>query len=197
MWSTPPVWMSKRSPRYLVAIAEHSMCQPGKPAPHGESHSWSRVLPGGLSFQRAKSAGWRLSLLSTRPVASSSSRSRPAKSAYAGNGRDVEVHAVVDHVGAALGLERLDHGDLLGDVLAGGGTDVGLEHAEAAAVGRPLLGPVRGDVGGAIPWASPTASILSSPSSASLVEVADVGDVGDERDLEAAGDRAAGAAGRA
>ena len=31
MWSTPPVWMSNCSPRYFVLIAEHSMCQPGKP----------------------------------------------------------------------------------------------------------------------------------------------------------------------
>ena len=33
--SVPPVWMSKRSPRYFIDIAEHSTCQPGKPSPHG------------------------------------------------------------------------------------------------------------------------------------------------------------------
>src|SRR5437867_3938453 len=31
MLSTPPVCTSKRSPRYFVLIAEHSMCQPGNP----------------------------------------------------------------------------------------------------------------------------------------------------------------------
>lgn len=29
--STPPVWMSIDSPRMLLAITEHSMCQPGRP----------------------------------------------------------------------------------------------------------------------------------------------------------------------
>ena len=29
MWSTPPAWMSIRSPRYFMLMAEHSMCQPG------------------------------------------------------------------------------------------------------------------------------------------------------------------------
>ena len=81
-WSIPPVWMSKRLPRYLVAMAEHSMCQPGKPRPQGESHSCCRSTPGGVSFQSAKSAGWRLaSMCSTRPDVASSSRSRWANSA--------------------------------------------------------------------------------------------------------------------
>ena len=31
--STPPPWMSKAGPRYLRAMAEHSMCQPGRPGP--------------------------------------------------------------------------------------------------------------------------------------------------------------------
>src|SRR3954453_12163939 len=34
--STPPPWMSKAAPRYFSAIAEHSMCQPGRPGPHGD-----------------------------------------------------------------------------------------------------------------------------------------------------------------
>src|ERR1039457_2230492 len=29
--STPPAWISSVSPRYLMAITEHSMCQPGRP----------------------------------------------------------------------------------------------------------------------------------------------------------------------
>ena len=33
--STPPPWMSNAGPRYFAAIAEHSMCQPGRPGPHG------------------------------------------------------------------------------------------------------------------------------------------------------------------
>src|SRR5207245_6110221 len=54
MLSTPPVCRSKRSPRYFVLIAEHSMCQPGKPGPHGESHT--RARPVSPFFQSAKSA---------------------------------------------------------------------------------------------------------------------------------------------
>ena len=56
--SGPPVWMSSVSPRYLRDIAEHSMCQPGKPSPHGESHLTSRSGP--AAFQSVKSAWWRL-----------------------------------------------------------------------------------------------------------------------------------------
>ena len=39
-------------------IAEHSMCQPGKPSPHGESHFMSRPAP--AAFHSAKSATLRL-----------------------------------------------------------------------------------------------------------------------------------------
>ena len=33
--SEPPPWISKSRPRICSAIAEHSMCQPGRPSPHG------------------------------------------------------------------------------------------------------------------------------------------------------------------
>ena len=33
MRMVPPPWMSKSSPRSLAAIAEHSMCRPGRPGP--------------------------------------------------------------------------------------------------------------------------------------------------------------------
>ena len=35
MRSTPPVWMSNDGPRWVMLIAEHSMCQPGRPGPIG------------------------------------------------------------------------------------------------------------------------------------------------------------------
>ena len=54
--SLPPAWMSKVSPRCLRVIAEHSMCQPGRPCPHGESQDGS---PGFAPFQSAKSSGSR------------------------------------------------------------------------------------------------------------------------------------------
>ena len=54
--SWPPPWMSNVSPRYFIAIAEHSMCQPGRPGPHGLSHAGS---PGLAPFHSAKSSGSR------------------------------------------------------------------------------------------------------------------------------------------
>ena len=48
-------------------IAEHSMCQPGRPAPHGDSHVGS---PGLDIFQSTKSRGLRFALsTSTRAPA--------------------------------------------------------------------------------------------------------------------------------
>ena len=40
----------------FMLMAEHSMCQPGRPGPQGLSHAGS---PGLAAFQRAKSAGLR------------------------------------------------------------------------------------------------------------------------------------------
>ena len=67
--SIPPPWISKWLPRYFVDITEHSMCQPGRPLPHGESQA---MAPSPCSpFQTAKSIGSSLRV-------SSSSSNRPA-----------------------------------------------------------------------------------------------------------------------
>ena len=82
------------SPRISSDIAEHSMCQPGRPGPHGESHGGS---PGFAAFHSAKSSGLRLrSSTSTRaPALSSSSSSvRCDSSPYVGQRVDLEVHAL-------------------------------------------------------------------------------------------------------
>ncbi len=72
--SCPPPWMSICSPRYLIDMALHSMCQPGRPGPHGESHEGS---PGLEAFQRTKSIGSSLpSPASTRAPAIICSRLR-------------------------------------------------------------------------------------------------------------------------
>src|SRR4051794_38537273 len=55
--SSPPPWMSNASPRYVRAIAEHSICQPGRPGPHGEDQNGS---PGFAAFHMVKSAESRL-----------------------------------------------------------------------------------------------------------------------------------------
>jgi hypothetical protein len=58
--SMPPPWMSKRSPRCFHDIAEHSMCQPGRPGvamPDGDGQAGS---PGFDGFHSTKSIGSRL-----------------------------------------------------------------------------------------------------------------------------------------
>ena len=50
--------MSNVSPRNVCDMAEHSMCQPGRPGPQGLSHCGS---PGLAPFHSAKSSGLRLS----------------------------------------------------------------------------------------------------------------------------------------
>ena len=61
------------SPKYLFAITEHSICQPGLPAPHGASHFGS---PGLCGFQSTKSVGFFLAssndTLSLAPAINSS-----------------------------------------------------------------------------------------------------------------------------
>ncbi len=66
--------MSKVSPRRAIDIAEHSMCQPGRPGPQGDSQEGSPSL---APFHSAKSPAYALrSSISTRAPASRSSGSR-------------------------------------------------------------------------------------------------------------------------
>ncbi len=75
MRSIPPPWTSKPWPRVASAIAEHSMCQPGRPGPQGDSH---QVSSSGLRpFQSAKSRGD--SLPGPGSCGSISSRRRPER----------------------------------------------------------------------------------------------------------------------
>ncbi len=75
--SSPPPWMSNVWPRYSMAMAEHSMCQPGRPGPHGLGQDGS---PGLAAFHSAKSRGSRFrSSTSTRAPASRSSRFLPER----------------------------------------------------------------------------------------------------------------------
>ncbi len=52
--SEPPPWTAKSMPSSASAIAEHSMCQPGRPSPQGEGHEVSS--PSLTAFHRAKSS---------------------------------------------------------------------------------------------------------------------------------------------
>ena len=63
--SSPPPWISNTGPNASSAIAEHSMCQPGRPRPHGASQAVSS--PGLFAFQSAKSRGSSFSGLGSSP----------------------------------------------------------------------------------------------------------------------------------
>ena len=132
-----------------MAIAEHSMCQPGKPRPHGESHSCWRCTPGGRELPQGEVGRVALGLDVLDPAAGRELVEVEAgELGVARERRHVEVHAVVDHVGVALLLERADHGDLLVDVRGRARHEVGLEAAEPATVVGPLLRVERGDLRG-------------------------------------------------
>ena len=105
--STPPVWTSNEGPRWAMLIAEHSMCQPGRPGPIAVSHDGS---PGLGPFQMAKSR------TSSLPYSSASTRSptrmrvgvQAREAPVGGPGRDAEEDgSVVGAIGVALVEQRL------------------------------------------------------------------------------------------
>ena len=84
--SLPPPWMSSSTPSSSSAIAEHSMCQPGRPSPHGEGQaaSSSSFSP----FQSAKSSASSLRAAPSTPSPwSISSIARCESSPYSGSER--------------------------------------------------------------------------------------------------------------
>ena len=80
--SSPAMWISNGSPRNFSAIAEHSMCQPGRPRPQGESHHVSS--PGLFAFQSAKSRGSSLSGLASSSCSCTWSGRWPESAPYSG-----------------------------------------------------------------------------------------------------------------
>ena len=78
--SIPPPWMSKLSPRSSWLMAEHSMCQPGRPRPQGLSQPGRSSVEG---FHRTKSIGSSLKgATSTLAPAIMSSTERPDSLPY-------------------------------------------------------------------------------------------------------------------
>ncbi len=196
--SSPPPWMSNSVPRYLVTIAEHSRCQPGRPAPHGEAQLAVVGSPSLWPFQSAKSRG------SFLPRGSASGRPLhvidllPGQRAVFVPGAHVEVDVagiVQGGVGVAAVDQLLDQGVHLRDVaggarLVGGAGDaqgvVGLEEFLLVAVGQrpPFL------------FADGAGFVLEvrAEGGRGLGEdlVVDVGDVADGGDAEARGTAASG-----
>ena len=76
--------MSKLAPRYFIAIAVHSICQPGNPSPHGLCQRI--ICSGSARFHNAKSSGLPISARASKRVPScSSSTLRPESFPYSGN----------------------------------------------------------------------------------------------------------------
>ncbi len=114
--SEPPLWISKSAPSSFSAIAEHSMCQPGRPSPQGEGQD---VSSSGLrAFQSAKSSRSSLSwavpgLLALVHLV----RIAVGELAVAVEAPDAEVDVAAGLVGVAGLDQRLDQRDDLGDRL--------------------------------------------------------------------------------
>ena len=108
--SLPPPWISNGAPSTVSAIAEHSMCQPGRPRPHGESHAVSSI--GFVAFQSAKSSGsslrrGALEALALVHVVDVAVRER----AVLGQRAHAEVDVALGLVGVAALDQRLDQRD--------------------------------------------------------------------------------------
>ena len=139
-------------PRYLVTIAEHSRCQPGRPVPHGEAQlavDGSPSLCPSRARSRAGPSSARVGVGSPLHVIDL----LPGQRAVLGPGAHVEVHVaglVQGRVGVAAVDQLLDQGVHFRDVaggarLIGGAGDaegvVGLEEFLLVAVREcpPLL----------------------------------------------------------
>ena len=64
--SSPPACRSKLSPRYSIAIVEHSMCQPGRPRPISVSHAASPSF-GAFHSAKSRASSFSYSSASMRP----------------------------------------------------------------------------------------------------------------------------------
>ena len=86
--SEPPACTSNTRPRYSVAIAAHSTCQPGRPGPNAEAHDGS---PGRAASQTWQSSG---SFFPGRD--GSPPRSAKSTAIVAGSSRDTDPNAGSD-----------------------------------------------------------------------------------------------------
>ena len=129
--SMPPVWMSNDGPRWAMLIAEHSMCQPGRPSPIAVDHDGS---PGFGALPQGEVADVVLGVLVgldafADPELLGVELGQPAVRRPRGDPE--EDRAVVGPVGVAALEQRPDEGDHLVDVLGRARQDVGPGHPRA------------------------------------------------------------------
>ena len=168
--SMPPPWMSNSSPSSASAIAEHSMCQPGRPRPHGESHDVSS--PSLCAFQSAKSSGSSFrSAPSTPSPWSIWSTSRRDSSPYSGSVRTRKYTSPPAGVGVAALHQRADQVEDRLDVLGRQRLVVGPAEPEPLGVGEVVADHLARQLGRVAPGGARGVVDL----------VVDVGDVRDQR----------------
>ncbi len=173
--SEPPPWISKSSPSSDSAIAEHSMCQPGRPRPQGESQAVSS--PGFCAFQSAKSSGSRLRSAPSTPspwsICSTCWCEISPVARVASGPRSTRRRR--PHTHGPRSISRCDQLDDLADRLARQRLVVGPPEPERIGVG---------DV--ALPSSPAPAARCRSPAARGrgVDLVVDIGDVCHERDLD-------------
>ena len=171
--------MSKPTPRNCSAIAEHSMCQPGRPAPQGACQHVSS--PGLCAFHSAKSSGSCLRAVSGSDAASSPwsmfSSWRCESAAVAGIRAHAEVHVAVDRSRRARRSISVWMYSTIGPIVSRGERlVVGAPEPERVGVGAVALGHLaRPAPRSARPWARGGVVDL----------VVDVGDVHHQRHVVA------------
>ena len=134
--STPPVWMSNDGPRWAMLIAEHSMCQPGRPGPIAVSHVGSPGL--GALPQREVADVVLAVLVGLDPLPDPELLGiEPGQPAVRRpRGDPEEDRAVVGAVGVAPLEQRRDQRDDLVDVLGRPRQDVRRRHPQRLGVGQ-------------------------------------------------------------
>ena len=142
--SRPPPWMSKVRPSRRRLMAEHSMCQPGRPGPQGLGHEGS---PGLAPFHRAKSAALRFRSAMPPPSPCIDSSVAVAELAVVRVLAHVEVDVAVGAIGEALVDQPLGEVDDLVDVLGAAGEVVDRVDAQGLDVPHVVGGHLGGQVG--------------------------------------------------
>ena len=166
----PPPWMSNSSPSSASAIAEHSMCQPGRPRPHGESHARVLALLVRLperEVERVLLEVGALDALALVHLVDVAARQR----AVVGERAHAEVDVAAGRVGVPALDQRADQVEDRLDVLGRQRLVVGPAEPEPLGVGHVVGGHLAREVGRLAPRRARGVVDL----------VVDVGDVGDER----------------
>ena len=128
--SRPPPWIQNSGPSSFSAIAEHSMCQPGRPRPQGDSHARVLVRLVGLPEREVARILLQRVRLLLLDLIGSLTRQRPVRRER----RNAEVDVPVDGVRVTAVDELADERDDLVHRLGDRRVVVDLGQTEATGV---------------------------------------------------------------